>query len=275
MTEEIIMLGTGSAFPRKSYNSCFIIRTDRLMWLTDGGGGNGIFNALASAGINPAELRHLFVTHSHTDHILGIIWIIRRIVNLTLEGAYSGRLNVYANSEAAEALTEICRLTFLKSYFDTMVSITDFHIVAHGDRLAVEDVEVEFIDCRSENVMQTGYIMHLPSGRTFATLGDEALNPRNADLVAGVDYLHCGAFCLYADRERFRPYEKHHFTVRDVAREAEKAAVKTLILSHSEDVTDRKRENYTAEAAASFSGRTIIPADGERIDLIGGSGNFT
>ncbi len=50
--------------------------------------------------------------------------------------------------------------------------------------------------------------------------------------------------------------------------------VKTMILSHSEDVTERIQENYTAEAAAEFSGRIIIPADGERIDLIAGSGIF-
>lgn len=264
---ELIMLGTGSAFPRRSYNACFIVRTPELLWLTDGGGGNGIFDALKRAGVAPGEIRHLFVTHAHTDHILGVVWVLRSLVNMAIEGRYDGKVNVYANSPTADALIEICRLTFLKSYFDTLMEIMELHVVAPGDSLTVGDVGISFFDVGSENVAQTGYRMTLPSGRTFATLGDEALTERNTALVRGADYLLCGAFCRYADREVFRPYEKHHFTVRDVAEAAEQAGLRTLIIFHSEDVTPDKGEAYAAEASRFFSGRVVIPADGDRLEL--------
>ena len=45
------------------------------------------------------------------------------------------------------------------------------------------------------------------------------------------------AFCLYEDREQFQPYEKHHSTVLDAARLAEKLGTKNLVLYHAEDRT--------------------------------------
>ena len=51
MNTELIMIGTGSAFPKHSYNSCFAIRSESFLLLVDAGGGNGIFAALQKSGI--------------------------------------------------------------------------------------------------------------------------------------------------------------------------------------------------------------------------------
>ena len=76
------------------------------------------------------------------------------------------------------------------------------------------------------------------------------------------------AFCLYEDRDRFLPYEKHHSTVLDAARLAEELQVKNLILYHTEDRTlDTRRQRYTAEAKTDFSGRVFVPDDLEEIML--------
>jgi len=267
MKEELIMLGTGSAMPRHSYNSCFIVKAGKLTWLTDAGGGNGIFEAMRRAGERLTDIHHFFLTHAHTDHILGAVWVLRAMVYHAMEGRYEGKINLYANRETADACLEICRLTFLKSYYDGLERILNLHIVSPGDSLTAEGVEIRFFDCHSENVAQTGFSMRLPSGRTFAALGDEAVKEENMAEVAGADFLLCGAFCLYEDRDIFRPYDKHHFTVRDVAETAERADIGTLILTHSEDVTERKAERYASEASQSFHGNIIVPVDGECIEL--------
>ena len=76
------------------------------------------------------------------------------------------------------------------------------------------------------------------------------------------------AFCLYADRDRFNPYEKHHSTALDAAQLAERLGVKNLILYHTEDKTlSTRRERYTAEASSVFSGRVFVPDDLERIEI--------
>lgn len=76
------------------------------------------------------------------------------------------------------------------------------------------------------------------------------------------------AFCLYEDRDRFQPYEKHHSTVLDAARLAEDLGVKNLMLYHTEDRTlETRKKRYTVEAKTAFSGNVWVPDDLERIIL--------
>ena len=82
------------------------------------------------------------------------------------------------------------------------------------------------------------------------------------------NWLMSEAFCLYEDRNRFQPYEKHHSTVLDAARLAEELQVKNLILYHTEDRTlDTRKHRYKAEAETAFSGQVFVPDDLEKIML--------
>lgn len=268
MSALITMLGTGSAMPSASYNTCFVIDTPDLRLMVDAGGGNGIFKAMTNAGIDVGSIHHFFITHSHTDHILGAVWLVRRIVQFAMEGSYEGRLTVYGNRDVLDALNVICRHTYLESYYAAMLEVIEFVEVAAGSRFNFDDTELEFIDCHSLNVAQTGFRMTLSEGTTIACLGDEALTKHNMVEVTGTDVLMCGAFCRYADRDIFKPYEKHHHTVRDVAQCASEASVSTLILYHCEDRNMPSRaELYAAEASEFFDGKVIVPYDGERIEI--------
>lgn len=43
-------------------------------FLVDAGGGNGILSQLDKAGIPLESIHNIFVTHTHNDHILGMVW---------------------------------------------------------------------------------------------------------------------------------------------------------------------------------------------------------
>ena len=267
-TPSITFLGTGSAFPSRSYNACCIIDTGCDTLMVDAGGGNGIFAALAGSGRGIDDIRRLFVTHVHTDHLLGAVWILRMLVKLDFDGVVRDRLEVYGNSDVIGALDNICRLTFLPSYYSRLANVAAFRAVTPGDTLALVGASAEFFDCRSKGVMQTGVRVTLDNGHTLACLGDEALTDDNISEVSGCRTVVCGAFCCYADRDIFRPYEKHHHTVLDVARLAAKATVGTLMLVHCEDRDLSVRSaRYAAEATTVFDGRLIVPLDGETVAL--------
>lgn len=73
----ITFLGTGDALATKIYNTCFVIDDGTGRMLVDGGGGNGVLTQLRKAGIDLLSIHDLFLTHAHTDHILGVIWVVR------------------------------------------------------------------------------------------------------------------------------------------------------------------------------------------------------
>ena len=78
----------------------------------------------------------------------------------------------------------------------------------------------------------------------------------------------CEAFCLYADRDTFKPYEKNHSTALDAGKLAAELDVKNLILYHTEEKTiATRKQNYTREAAQNFKGRIIVPDDLEEIEV--------
>lgn len=239
-----------------------------LQLLVDAGGGNGIVGRLLSCDIRPDELRNLFITHSHADHILGAVWIVRAVNKAIDDGTRTERMRVLGDTDTLHALITICRLTLLPRHYTQMNRNFDFIDVRKQPVQIIDGAKFEFFNVGSENVSQTGFRTVLSNGQSLAVTGDEALTASNLHHCRDFDWVVCGAFCRQADAEIFRPYEKHHFTVADVARAAESARVRNLVIVHCEDTDLDKRDSlYAAEAAAYFSGRVITPRDGTVIDL--------
>lgn len=264
----LILLGTGNAAVTRCYNTCFAIRTEQGVFLTDAGGGNGILPRLENAGIALREIHDIFVTHAHTDHILGVIWVVRMMAQEMNKGAYSGTLRLFGHSGAMEVVDWICRHTLpgkITAHFGQDIL---FCTLEDGGTFTAAGMAGTAFDIGSTKTQQFGYRLTLPSGKTLVCLGDEPYNARTEAYVRGADWLLCEAFCLYADRERFKPYEKHHSTALDAGRLAAGLNVRNLVLYHTEDKTlATRRAAYTAEAATHYNGTIRVPDDGESIAL--------
>ncbi len=90
------MLGTGNAHCTRCYNTCFTLQdADGGILLVDAGGGNGILVQMERAGLRIEDVHDIFVTHAHTDHLLGVVWIVR----MALE--HGCRLNVWSHVRLA------------------------------------------------------------------------------------------------------------------------------------------------------------------------------
>ena len=132
-----------------------------------------------------------------------------------------------------------------------------------GDSHIILGREITFFNIMSTKLIQYGFKM---TEESLFFCGDEPLNPKFYAEVKGASWLLHEAFCLYAEKEKFKPYEKHHSTVRDVCQTAEELRVKNLILMHTEDshIQDRRRL-YKEEGEKVYSGRLWVPDDGESI----------
>lgn len=270
-TTQITMLGTGNATVSQIYNTCFVLQTPSTLMLVDAGGGNGILAQLKKVNVQISDIRHLFVTHAHTDHVLGVIWVIRMVAQCK---GYEGLLHVYGNDKVMKVIKTIIDMILAKKQLAKVAERVVFHQLEDGDCFEVGDMKLECFDIQSTKEKQFGFRAELPSSDesdkplVLACLGDEPYNEQNRRYIVGADWMMCEAFCLYADRDTFKPYEKCHSTALDAGKLAEELGVKNLILYHTEEKTlANRKENYTREAAENFKGGIFVPDDLEVIEL--------
>lgn len=258
----ITMLGTGNALATRCYNTCFTLHGKEGVLLVDAGGGNGILAQLEKAGIHREDISDLFVTHAHTDHLLGCIWMMR----MALQFRYP--LHVWSHKKVLGLLTDICRQILPPKEAEGIGSLVTMNYLNDGEQFEAGGFVMQCFDIHSTKEYQFGFTARLSDGQRLCCLGDEPFSPQSRQYAEDADWLMSEAFCLYEDRERFLPYEKHHSTVLDAARLADELNVKNLILYHTEDRTlDTRRQRYTTEAKTAFSGRVLVPDDLERIIL--------
>ena len=295
---QITMLGTGNATVSQIYNTCFVLQTSSTLMLVDAGGGNGILSQLKKVNVQISDIHHLFVTHAHTDHVLGVIWVIRMVAQCK---GYEGLLHVYGNDKVMKVIKTIIDMILAKKQLAKVAERVVFHQLEDGDCFEVGDMKLECFDIQSTKEKQFGFRAELPGNSennvsedktasdyasedkaasdnasednhakplVLACLGDEPYNEQNRRYIVGADWMMCEAFCLYADRDTFKPYEKCHSTALDAGKLAEELGVKNLILYHTEEKTlATRKENYTREAAKNFKGRIFVPDDLEVIEL--------
>ncbi len=265
---ELIMLGTGNAMVTHCYNTCFALREGSEFFLVDAGGGNGILRQLEDAKLPISQVHHLFVTHPHTDHVLGVVWVVRAVCAAINKGQYKGNLTIWCHDELVALLEPLCQALLAKKLRVHIGPRVQFVTIHPGDHLQTLGMDLEVFDIASTKAKQYGFCATLPDGQKLTCLGDESFNPVTEAFVMDADWLLTEAFCLYADRDTFHPYEKHHSTVRDASEMAQAHHIKHLVLYHTEDKTLATRKmRYTEEALASFSGAVYVPDDLEIITL--------
>lgn len=266
--DKITMLGTGSAMVTNCYNTCFTISNEDGHLLVDAGGGNTILVNLKKANIQINELKAMFISHTHSDHILGAPWVIRAVATLIANGKYSNTFTIYGEKSVLDALKTICNIVLKKQFLNMFGHEIIFCEVSDGDILNILGSNFTFFDINSSKLLQFGFKIDLPSKKTLCFLGDEPYKKSLKIHSENVDYLLHEAFCLYKDKDIFKPYEKHHATVKDACINAKNLNAKSLILYHTEDKNlETRQKTYIAEGNSEFNGEILIPNDFDIITL--------
>lgn len=268
MSLKLIMLGTGHAMVTQCYNTCFAIENNGEYFLVDAGGGNGIMSQLEKAEIPYNSIRNMFVTHGHTDHILGVIWMIRKVAALMSNDKYKGEFNIYCHDVSAVIIKTFCKMTLTPKLLKIMNERIHINEVADGFNKCINGIDISFFDIKSTKAKQFGFSGILPNGKKLVCLGDEPYNKDNIDYMENIDYLLSEAYCLYEEKDKFKPYDKNHSTAFDAGKLAQSLNVKNLILYHTEDSNLKERKaRYTREAKIQFNGNVYVPDDLEVIQL--------
>ncbi|MBV7274887.1 MBL fold metallo-hydrolase [Clostridium sp. PL3] len=266
--EKLVILGTGSAMVTKCYNTCFTLSKNDEHFLVDVGGGNTILSNLEKTNIPINRIHNVFISHSHNDHITGIIWVIRAVAQQILNENYEGNLHIYCHKEVVYIIKTISSLLLQKKFTDYIDNRILFEEISDDFSVNIIGYNINFFDIKSKKHLQFGFATKLFNGKTFTFLGDEPYNDKLYDYTYNVDYLMHEAFCLYSQRNTFKPYEKFHSTVKDACENASKLNAKNLILIHTEDNNIfKKKKLYFEEGRKYFQGNIIVPNDLEILYL--------
>ena len=265
---KLTMLGTGNALVTACYNTCFLLDEQGELLLVDGGGGNHLLHQIKQAGYDWTDIRHIFVTHKHIDHLLGILWMVRMICQFMAHGDYQGDAYLYSHAEVLALIRDLAEKLLQKKANAFLGQRLHLIEVSDGETRELLGHPVKFFDIHSTKAKQFGFCMSLGEGRKLTCCGDEPLAKAAEHYAKGSDWMLHEAFCLYGQRDIFDPYEKHHSTVKDACELAQRLGVKNLLLYHTEDRNlARRKELYRQEGADSFAGTLWIPDDLETIPL--------
>ncbi len=265
---KITMLGTGNALVTECYNTCFVLNEGDWNLMVDGGGGNTVLRQLKLAGIDWKDMRDIIVTHKHVDHIMGIIWMVRMICQNMAAGKYDGDARIYGHEEVIGLVEDIAGKLLVPKQTRFIGDRLRLITVHDGEELKIGGKKVTFFDIHSTKAKQYGFTLDMGGGEKLTCCGDEPYNEYERPYAEGSRWLLHEAFCLDGQADVFKPYEKHHSTVKDASQLAARLGVKNLLLYHTEDKNIKnRRELYTAEGRMYYDGNICVPYDLETIEL--------
>ena len=264
---KIIFLGVGNGGTISLYNTCFSIQNEKGDFLIDTGGSIQIIDRLNKANIDYKKIKNIFISHSHTDHVLGLIWLFKKIYGIIMQKKELKPINIYCNAKVLQAIKEIAKYTLPKKLMDSLYPKLNFIILNDGDKHTINGIEYTFFDTLAKSTKVYGFEF-IENNKKVVFLGDETINEKLYKRVENADYVMHEAFCLDKDKDIFHPYEICKATVKSVSQTMNEKNVKNLILYHTEETHGKDRKKYyTEEGKNNFNGNIIVPDELEVIEI--------
>ncbi|HEX6105940.1 MAG TPA: MBL fold metallo-hydrolase [Gemmatimonadales bacterium] len=273
----LILLGTGGG-PRpraESSAAAQVIVADDVAYVVDCG--DGIARQLARAGVPLATIRHVFITHHHSDHNADY-------GNLLLLAWITG-LRTRVDTWGPPPLARITRLFLEMSEYDITTRMKDEGLPPLAPLIVPHELTGGGSVVGDERVKVTAALVRHPlvepalayrfdsADRSIVISGDTAPSEALVRLARGADVLvHEAMFGPAVDRLAARvPHvarlREHllasHTTAEEAGRVAQAAGVGTLVLSHLVPPDDPAvtPEMWIEAAATHYRGRIVLGKD--------------
>jgi len=273
----LVLLGTaGGPTPKKTRAApAEALEVDGTVYVVDCG--NGVGRQMALAGLPFTALRHVFLTHHHSDHDADLVtlpllaWASGNEGTVTLHGPPPMRRPVRDGLRAHafdietrtkdEGRTDLRKLLAVHTVEKDGLVLDDGHVRVTAARVQHPPIEDSF-----------AYRFDLP-GWSVVLSGDTAPSQSLVRLAKGADVLvhevllaDAAAVARWLEKPPDHPLVQHvlrsHTSFHDVGRIAREAGVRTLVLSHfvpGDAPVDR--EAVLTEIRKSFQGEVVFGED--------------
>lgn len=183
-------------------------------------------------------------------------------------GQFGGEVTIYGHDEVISLLKQMAEMLLTPKETKFIGDKVHLEEVKDGEDRTILGHRVTFFDILSTKAKQFGFCMEYAEGKKLTCCGDEPYNECEQKYAKNSTWLLHEAFCLFSQADKFKPYEKHHSTVKDACELAQKLEAENLILYHTEDKNiSRRKELYTEEGRQYYKGNLWIPDDLETYKL--------
>jgi len=273
----LILLGTGGGPRPRTANSASaqVILIDGAAYVVDCG--DGVARQLAFAGIPLSTLRHVFLTHQHSDHTAdygNLMWL-----------AWTAGLRTRVDTWGPPPLEKMTRLFFEMNAADIDTRIADEGRIPLAPLVHVHELTAAGLVFQDEHVKVTAALVRHPpvvpafgyrfdaADRSIVISGDTAPSEELIALARGADVLvHEAMFPAGVDRlvatvpnaaTLKQSILSHHTSAEDAGRVAQAAGVKTLVLAHFVPADDPAitEQMWLDAARTHFRGTVIVGKD--------------
>ena len=239
--------------------------------------GDGVARQLVLAGVPLSSLRHIFITHHHSDHNAdygNLIWL-----------SWTAGLSARVDAWGPPPLERMTKLFFEMNQYDIDTRIANEGRVPLVPLVHVHELRAGGTVISTDGMKVTAALVDHPpvvpafafrfdaADRSIVISGDTAPSPNLAKLAAGADVLvHSVMYPAAVDRLAARVPNAtalkasilaHQTSAEDAGRVAQQAGVKTLVLSHFVPPDDPQvTEAMWGEAAQKhFRGTVVVGKD--------------
>ena len=273
----VILLGTGGGpRPRKTSSAAAqVIVSDGRAYVVDCG--DGVARQLVLAGVSLASLRHVFITHHHSDHNAdygNLIWL-----------AWAAGLRTRVDAWGPPPLEKMTKLFLEMNAYDISTRIADEGRIPLAPLIQVHELTDGGVILQEENMRVTSALVKHPPvapafgyrfdarDRSIVISGDTAPSDNLIELAKGADVLiHDAYYPAAIDRLVSRvpnasslkqSIVSHHTSAEDAGRIASAAKVKLLVLSHlvPPDDPEVSDQMWIDAARRHFQGSIVVGKD--------------
>jgi ribonuclease BN (tRNA processing enzyme) len=274
---KLVLLGTGGGPRPRTASSATaqVIVSNDVSYVIDCG--DGVARQLAFAGVPLTTLRHIFITHQHSDHnadygnLIGLAW--------------AAGLRTRVDAWGPPPLAKMTKLFFEMNKYDIDARIANEGRVPIVPLVHVHELRAGGVVMSDDNVTVTATLVDHPPvvpafayrfdarDRSIVVSGDTAPSQNLVKLARGADVLvHSVMYPPAIDRLVARVPNAatlkasilaHQTSAEDAGRIAQEAGVRTLVLSHfvppdDPAVTDAV---WLEAARRHFTGTVIVGRD--------------
>ena len=273
MNNSVIMLGTGSPrLTKERMASAHLLTIGDVPILVDCAEGTTM--QLVKSDIAPQDIKHVFFTHLHADHMLGY-------ANFLISGWLEGRRELTVVGPVGTKKMHDLLVEMLKDDIDYRMSlgrpeagVRDVKVIEIENEGKVEvDLPMD-IHCAEMNHNVPTFAYRFEKDEYSVVFSGDTAPPTDnlVKLAQGADLLIHDTALTPIDGDKmpnaekiWENLQKEHCTPAQSAETAKRANVKELVLTHF--LPKMNPEKSLAEAAAVFSGKIYVPNDLDVIQL--------